>query len=77
MAIHAHQSPEGNKVEYLHLKNDKEWIKALFDIIRSQTPARTKCKEGIKVVLVVDSRRPASRAELFLGSPNWRWYLSM
>lgn len=57
--------------------DDEARIKALFELLRSQSPARVKCEEGIKIVLDMDGRKPASRAELFLGRPNWYHYLSM
>lgn len=58
-----------------YLRDDEARIKALFELLRSQSPARTKCEKGIRIILDMDGRKPASRAELFLGSPSWHWYL--
>lgn len=59
------------------LKDDDARIKALFELLRGQSSARVKCEGGIRLILNMDGRKPASRASLFLGRPNWHWYLSM
>ncbi len=58
------------------LKDDDARIKALFELIRSRNSSRSKCEGGVRLILDMERRKPASRAELFFGSPNWHWYLS-